>query len=137
MFTFEFAEVRVRYADTDQMGFVYYGNYATFYEIGRVEAFRSLGVSYRELELAGVGMPVYELHSRFLKPARYDDLLTIRVIIPELPRARIMFRYEILNQAGDLLNTGETTLVFQRADTGRLVAAPADLIAALRPFFVE
>ncbi len=135
MFSYEFAGLRVRYADTDQMGFVYYGNYATFYEIGRVEAFRSLGVSYRELEADGVGMPVYDLHCRYLKPARYDDLLTIRVVIPELPRARIMFRYEVLNQAGDLLNTGETTLVFQRSDTGRLVAAPANLLAALKPYF--
>jgi acyl-CoA thioester hydrolase len=137
MFLYEYTGLRVRYADTDQMGFVYYGNYATFYEIGRVEAFRSLGVSYRDLEAAGVGMPVYELHCRFLKPARYDDLLTVRVLIPELPRARIVFRYEILNKTGDLLNTGETTLVFQRADTGRLVAAPANLVAALKPFFAE
>jgi acyl-CoA thioester hydrolase len=135
MFSFDFAGVRVRYADTDQMGFVYYGNYATFYEIGRVEAFRSLGVSYLELEREGIGMPVYDLHCRFLKPARYDDLLTIRVTIPEMPRARIVFRYEIRNSAGELLNTGETTLVFQRTDTARLTPAPPNLLAALKPFF--
>ncbi|MBO0948361.1 acyl-CoA thioesterase [Fibrella forsythiae] len=135
MFTFLVPPFRVRYADTDQMGYVYYGNYARFYEIGRVEALRSLGFSYKEMEASGIMMPVYENTSRYLKPARYDDLLTVTVTIPELPRARIVFRYAISNEAGELLHTGQTTLVFQRADTGRLTAAPATLLDHLKPFF--
>ncbi|MEZ0540888.1 acyl-CoA thioesterase [Fibrella arboris] len=135
MFTFLVPPFRVRYADTDQMGYVYYGNYARFYEIGRVEALRSLGFSYKEMEASGIMMPVYENTSRYLKPARYDDLLAVTVTIPEIPRARILFRYAIRNEAGDLLHTGQTTLVFQRADTGRLTAAPPALLDHLKPFF--
>ncbi len=135
MFTFTVRDIRVRYADTDQMGYVYYGNYARFYEIGRVESLRSLDFHYREMEASGVMMPVYELKTRYLKPARYDDLLHIRVTIPELPKARIIFQYELYNEAGERLNTGETTLVFQRMDTGRLVGAPVLLLEKLKPFF--
>ena len=135
MFTFLVPPFRVRYADTDQMGYVYYGNYARFYEIGRVEALRSLGFSYKELEATGVLMPVYENTSRYHRPARYDDLLSITVTIPDLPRARIVFQDVISNEAGELLHTGQTTLVFQRADTGRLCAVPPGLIAVLKPFF--
>ncbi|OIN59585.1 acyl-CoA thioesterase [Arsenicibacter rosenii] len=135
MFTFDVTDIRVRYADTDQMGYVYYGNYARFYEIGRVEALRSLGFHYKEMEASGVMMPVYENKSRYLKPARYDDLLRVRVTIPELPKIRIIFQYEVLNQADELLNKGETTLVFQRMDTGRLCPAPAAMLNALKPFF--
>ncbi len=135
MFTFTPPPVRVRYADTDQMGYVYYGNYARFFEIGRVEALRSLDFHYREMEASGVMMPVYELKTRYLKPARYDDLLNIGVSIPALPGARIIFQYEIRNASSDLLTTGETTLVFQRMDTGRLVTAPSLLLEKLKPFF--
>ena len=135
MYTYTTPPFRVRYADTDQMGYVYYGNYARFYEIGRVEALRELGFSYKELEASGVMMPVYENTSRYHKPARYDDLLTVAVSIPALPRARIVFEYAIHNQANELLHTGQTTLVFQRAQTGRLCAAPAGLLARLKPFF--
>lgn len=135
MFSFTPSPIRVRYADTDQMGYVYYGNYARFYEIGRVEALRSLGFSYKALEATGVLMPVYENTSRYHKPARYDDLLTLEVTIPEMPRARIVFQYVIRNEAGELLHTGQTTLVFQRADTGRLCTAPPGLLDHLKPFF--
>lgn len=137
MFSFEVEGIRVRYADTDQMGYVYYGNYARYFEIGRVEALRSLDFHYKVMEDEGVMMPVYENKSRYLKPARYDDLLTIEVRIPTLPSARVVFQYEIRNQDGILLNTGETTLVFQRRDTGRLCAAPAGLLAKLRPYYQE
>lgn len=136
MFTHTPPPVRVRYADTDQMGYVYYGNYARFFEIGRVEALRSLDFHYAAMEASGVMMPVYELKTRYLKPARYDDLLSIRTTIPELPKARIIFQYEIRNAAYDLLTTGETTLVFQHMDTGRLVTAPAPLLEKLKPFYV-
>ena len=135
MFSFTAAPFRVRYADTDQMGYVYYGNSGRFYEIGRVEALRSLGLLYREMEASGVQMPVYENTSKYHKPARYDDLLTVEVTIPQLPQARIVFRYAIRNEAGELLNSGQTTLVFQQTATGRLCAAPAALLERLKPFF--
>jgi acyl-CoA thioester hydrolase len=137
MFTYEVTGIRVRYADTDQMGYVYYGNYARYYEIGRVEALRTLDYHYKEMEDSGVIMPVYESRFRYLQPARYDDLLTIKVIIKTLPTARVVFDYEIRNQDGILLNVGETTLVFQRRDTGRLCAAPPALLDKLRPYFQD
>ena len=135
MFIHEVKGVRVRYADTDQMGYVYYGNYARYYEIGRVEALRSLDFHYKVMEDEGVMMPVYENHSRYLKPARYDDELTIRVILREMPGIRVIFHYEIRNQQGVLLNTGETTLVFQRRDNGKLCVAPEKLLHKLKPYF--
>lgn len=134
MFTHE-TTFRVRYADTDQMGYVYYGNYGRLYEIGRVEALRSLGVHYRDLEASGVWMPVYDLHCRYIQAARYDDLLTIRTTVTKLPTARIEFGYEVRNEAGVLLNTGQTTLVFVRASTQRPMPAPPELIEKLKPFF--
>ena len=135
MFSHEVEGIRVRYADTDQMGYVYYGNYARLYEIGRVEALRSIGFHYKEMEDAGVMMPVYDNYSRYLQPARYDDQLSIRVSLPKLPSARVVFEYEIRNQDGLLLHTGRTTLVFMRRDTGRLCAAPPDLLLKLRPYY--
>ena len=135
MLTHDVTNIRVRYADTDQMGFVYYGNYARFYEIGRVETLRHVGMTYRQMEESGIAMPVYDLNSRFIRPAKYDDSLTVRVTIPQLPKTRIMFDYEILNQDGQLLNTGQTTLVFVRTASGRPCAAPPELVEAIKPFF--
>ena len=126
---------RVRYADTDQMGYVYYGNYARLYEIGRVEALRSLGFSYKEKEDSGVMMPVYENKSRFISPALYDELLTIKTTIKLLPAVRAVFHYEILNSTGKVVNLGETTLVFVKMENNRLTTAPKDLLAKLNPFF--
>ncbi|MCF2488443.1 thioesterase family protein [Dyadobacter sp. CY347] len=135
MFIHEVKGVRVRYADTDQMGYVYYGNYARYYEIGRVEALRSLDFHYKVMEDEGVMMPVYENHSRYIKPARYDDELSIRVTLQEMPGIRVVFHYEIRNQLNVLLNTGETTLVFQRRDTGKLCMPPDKLLNKLKPYF--
>ncbi|MFN4144329.1 MAG: acyl-CoA thioesterase [Runella sp.] len=135
MFSYTYKGIRVRYADTDQMGYMYYGNYARLYEIGRVEALRSLGFRYRDMEEGGTMMPVYENYSRYLQPARYDDELSIKVIIPELPTARVVFRYEIRNQDEVLLHTGETTLVFLNRETNRPVRAPKELIDLLKPYF--
>ena len=128
-------EYRVRYADTDQMGYMYYGNYARLYEIARVEAFRSLGYSYKEMEDSGVLMPVYENHSRFIAPALYDEMLTIRTTLKVKPAVRSVFNYEIFNEKNVLIHTGETTLVFLRKDNNRLVPAPATLLQKLEPFF--
>ncbi|MFT4033691.1 MAG: thioesterase family protein [Siphonobacter sp.] len=126
---------RVCYADTDQMGYVYYGNYARLFEIGRVEALRSLGFRYKELEDSGVIMPVYEMKTRYLQAARYDELLTIRTQIIQKPGARIIFHFEVYNEERTLLNKGEVTLVFVSRTTGRPVMAPADLLEKLAPYF--
>jgi acyl-CoA thioester hydrolase len=128
-------QIRVCYADTDQMGYVYYGNYARYYEIARVEALRHLGFSYKELELSGVMMPVLELHTHYRQPARYDDLLTVSVQVKEMPKVRMIFDYEIENEAGLLLNTGSTTLVFIRMATQRPCAVPQTLTEKLQMYF--
>jgi acyl-CoA thioester hydrolase len=126
---------RVRYADTDQMGYVYYGNYARLYEIGRVEALRDLGFSYKEMEESGVMMPVYENKSKFIAPALYDELLTIKTIVHTIPAARIVFQYEILNSLEKIVHTGETTLVFVKMENNRLTIAPKDLLEKLSSYF--
>lgn len=127
--------IRVRYAETDQMGYVYYGNYATYYEVARVEAFRELGFPYKNLEEMGIGMPVLSLKVNYHAPAKYDDLLTITVSIPEQPRARIRFVYEIKNQDARLINSGETELVFINMETGRPVRMPVVLASLLEPHY--
>lgn len=104
--------LRVRYGETDQMGFVYYGVYAQYYEVGRVEAMRSLGFSYREMEESGVLMPVINLTIDYKKPALYDDEVRIVTTIKEMPSVRITFHYECFNQNNILLNKGSVTLVF-------------------------
>lgn len=104
--------LRVRYGETDQMGFVYYGVYAQYYEVGRVEAMRSLGFSYREMEESGVLMPVINLTINYKKPALYDDEVRIVTTVKEMPGVRITFHYECFNQNKVLLNTGSVTLVF-------------------------
>lgn len=134
MYQFDY-QYRIRYADIDQMGYMYYGNYAKLYEIGRVEALRSLGLRYRDLEDSGIIMPVYENHSKFITPAKYDELITIRVIIKELPKIRIVFNYEIFDESSTLIHTGETTLVFLKTSNNRITACPPEIIEKLNPFF--
>ena len=111
MFTSE-TKLRVRYSETDQMGIVYYGNYAQYYEVGRVEAMRKLGTTYREMENEGFMMPILSMNCKYIRPAQYDDLLTVKTTIEKLPTTRITFKYEIYNDKGTLLNIGETVLVF-------------------------
>jgi len=123
MFSFE-THIRVRYAETDQMGYVYYGNYAAYFEVARVESFRHLGLSYKKLEESGVMMPVLEYKSKYIRPAKYDDLLTIKLMIKVKPSTRIVFEYEVYNEDKVLLNVAETTLVFVSTSTGRPVQAP-------------
>ena len=127
-------EVRVRYSETDQMGYVYYGNYAAYYEVGRVEALRSLGMSYRSLEESGIMMPVLESNSKFLKPARYDDVIRMRIIIPSLPTSRITFEYQLFLGEG-LIHEGSTTLAFVNMETGRPTRAPQAMIDLLKRFY--
>ncbi|MCS4228735.1 thioesterase family protein [Sphingobacterium sp. BIGb0165] len=123
MFVFDH-QIRVRYAETDQMGYVYYGNYAAFYEIARTEMLRSTGISYKELEEMGVMLPVTELKTKYLKPGKYDDLITIRVTIRKKPAIRIIFEYELFNESGELLNQGETTLVFVNMEKNKPCMPP-------------
>lgn len=111
-------QIRIHYALTDQMGVVYHGHYAQFYEIGRTEALRSLGLTYKEVETAGVIMPVTEIHSKFLRPARYDDLITVVTTVREMPvHHKIIFHSEIFNEQKQLLNVGDVTLYFMEAKT--------------------
>lgn len=128
-------QVRVRYADTDQMGFVYYGNYATYYEIGRVESLRSIGYSYKALEESGVMLPVLDLKSKYIKPAEYDDLLTIKTSVVAMPNVKFHFKSEIYNEAGELINIGEVTLVFIDSKTKRPCKPPKALTDLLTPYF--
>jgi acyl-CoA thioester hydrolase len=134
MYTSE-TSIRVRYAETDQMGYVYYGNYALYYEVARVESLRQLGLTYKELEASGVMMPVLENHSRFIAPARYDELLRIRTTVKEKPGVRIRFFYEIYNEGNKLINEGETLLVFIDMKTNRPCKAPDAMMVLLNPFF--
>jgi len=128
-------KLRVRYAETDQMGFVYYGNYATYYEVARVEALRSLGITYKSLEAQGILLPVLENWSKYILPARYDDLLTIRISLEKLPSTRLTFRYQVFNEEEKLINLGETTLVFVNRENEKPMMAPDFLMDILKPYF--
>jgi acyl-CoA thioester hydrolase len=130
-----YTTARVIYADTDNMKYAYYGNYAKYYEIGRTEAIRSLGISYREMEERGVFMPVHSMNSRFLKPAFYDELLTIKTVVEKLPEARMVFQHEIYNQNNELIHTGEVTLIFFDGLRKKPVRAPEFLLQLMQPYF--
>jgi acyl-CoA thioester hydrolase len=117
-------QIRVRYGETDRMGYVYYGNYAEYFEVARVEALRELGINYREVEEEGLLLPVYSYSVKFFKPAYYDELLTIRTLIPKIEGARIYFEFETFNEKAEKLNTAEVVLVFVDAATKRPCQAP-------------
>ena len=129
-------QIRVRYSETDRMHYVYYGNYAQYFEVARVEALRNLGVSYKELEeVEGVLLPVLDYQIKFIKPAFYDELLTINTSITKLPEARIHFEYETLNEKNELINKASTTLVFVRKETMKPMMAPDNLLSKLKSYF--
>ncbi len=128
--------VRVRYGETDQMGYLYYGNYAQYYEVGRAEAIRSLGISYKELEAVhGIMMPVMSLQMRFVRPALYDELLTVRTSLRHLPTDTITFHMEIYNEKKKLVNGGSVKLCFVEMASGKTVAPPQYLIEKLKVYF--
>jgi len=128
--------IRVRYGETDQMGYLYYGNYAEYFEVGRVELIRSLGLSYKELEeVHGIWLPVVSLEMRFVRPAYYDDLLTVRSTLKEMPDEHITFHVEILNEKRKLVNSGRVRLCFFDAKSKKVVMAPDFLLERLRPAF--
>lgn len=131
-------EVRVRYGETDQMGYLYYGYYALYYEVGRAEAIRQLGYTYKELEEMGIMMPVVDLHAQYFRPALYDDLITVKTILKELPEShKIQFHSELYNEQKQLLNKGVTTLVFYDPVTKQKVNMPEELKNRLQPFFTK
>ncbi|HCE55188.1 MAG: acyl-CoA thioesterase [Lutibacter sp.] len=125
-------QFRVRYGETDQMGFVYYGNYAQYFEMGRTEWLRKLGITYKKMEEDGIMLPVMNLNINYLKPAKYDDLLTLKTILPKLPSAKIEFSYEVYNEEGELLTTAKTTLVFVNMKTNKPTRAPEYVLKKLR-----
>ena len=123
--------LRVRYGETDKMGIVYYGNYATYLEQGRTEWLRDIGFSYKWMEDNGIHLPVVELSVKYKAPARYDDVLTVTTTLKKIPTYSIEFTYEIHNQEGQLLITGETSLVFVNSVTNKLQRAPNYLLEKL------
>ena len=124
--------LRTRYAETDQMGVVYYGNYPQYLELGRVEWLRSIGFTYKAMEEEGIMMPVVSLQIQYKKPALYDELITIRTKLKELPSTKIEFDYEILNEKGELLSTANTILVFVDAKTFRPVRCPEKVLKLIK-----
>ena len=130
-------QIRVRYGETDQMGYLYYGTYAQYYEVGRAEAIRSLGLSYKEMETVhGVMMPVMSLQMRFVRPALYDDLLTIRTTLRHLPTDTMTFHVEIFNEKKKLVNGGSVKLCFVEMKTNQSVPTPQYLLGSLKSFFI-
>lgn len=127
--------IQVQYYETDQMGVVHHSNYIRFYETARTSFIKSLGVSYRQLEESGTSMPMINVTSKYIQPAIYDEVLTVKTILKELPTSRITFYYEIYNQEGKLINEGQTILAFINQQTHRPTRAPQILIEKLEPLF--
>ena len=128
------SKIRVRYGETDQMGYVYYGYYALYYEVGRVEALRNVGIDYKKIEEKGTMLPVLSLQIKYIRSATYDDLLTIRTKILDKPNTRIKFYHEVFNSEGTLLNKAEVELVFVDSSTKRPCQAPEYILEALAPY---
>jgi len=129
-------QIRIHYALTDQMGVVYHGHYAQFYEIGRTEALRSLDLTYKEVEASGVIMMVTEIHSKFLRPAVYDDLITVVTTVKELPvHHKIIFHSELFNEKDKLLNIGDVILYFIDAKTMKRTTMPENMREKLVEYF--
>ncbi len=123
--------VKVRYAETDQMGFVHHGNYAQYLEIGRLAWLDSLGISYKAMEAQGVMLPVYNLQTTFKKSALFDDRLKVVTTLRNIPTVRIVFDYQIYNQKEELLTEASTELVFINMKTGRPMRCPEDILNKL------
>ncbi|WP_256013080.1 acyl-CoA thioesterase [Desertivirga xinjiangensis] len=134
MFSHE-TKIRVRYGETDQMGYMYYGNYAEFFEVARVEMLRSLGMDYRSMEAAGIKMPVLEMKCKYLKPALYDEEIRIRTTIAKMPGVRIHFRYDLFNENNELIHEGETTLAFVDMTRNRPCLPPQEFQDKMKAFF--
>lgn len=123
--------IRTRYAETDQMGVVYYGNYPQYLELGRVEWLRELGISYKKMEEEGVMLPVVSLQIDYKKPAFYDELITVRTKLKNISSSKIEFDYELINEKGEIISTANTILVFVSAETRRPMRCPESIIALI------
>lgn len=131
-------KLRVRYAETDKMGYAYYGVYSTYLEIARVEALRSIGVSYADMEAGGIMLPVRDVQIRYRRPLKYDELFTVTTTVASLPEgSRLHFSYQIHNEAGELCTEAQTTLVFADTQTGRPIEPPSEFVDLLAPLFRE
>lgn len=128
-------EIRVRYADTDKMGVVYHSNYAVYFEVGRTEMFRSIGLPYDEMEKNNVMLPLVDLHINYKRPAKYDDLVTVTTTLREMPGVKIRFDYEIHNEQGELLVDGYATLVFIDTTRNRPTRMPDNIREVIEPYF--
>ncbi|MGE6396021.1 acyl-CoA thioesterase [Chryseobacterium scophthalmum] len=129
--------LRVRYAETDPMKYVYYGNYATYFELGRVELFRSIGISYDEIEKQGIWLPVSDYKIKYLKPALYDQKLEIHTFMKKIPGVRIEFEYEIYNEEGIKITEASTTLFFLNSETNKVIKCPDFLMKLIEENWKE
>jgi acyl-CoA thioester hydrolase len=129
------SKIRVRYGETDQMGYVYYGNYPLYYEVARTEMIRELGWTYKKMEENGIAMPVASLNVKYLRPAFYDDLLTIKTVIKKMPEKRMHFEYEVFNEKNELINIGESVLAFVDLKTMKPAFAPDELLEQIKKYF--
>ncbi|MEY4629158.1 MAG: hypothetical protein RLZZ595_1484 [Bacteroidota bacterium] len=135
MFSFD-TQVRVRYADTDQMQVVYHAKFIEYFEVGRTDAMRSLGITYKDVEHAGIVMPVVGVDCKFIRPALYDDLLTIRTLLLQLPKDhKIEFHQEVYNEKNELLCKGKVALYFMEKASFQKTPMPMMLVEKLEPFF--
>ena len=128
-------QIRVLYRDTDKMGVVYHANYIVFYEAARNEMFRAIGLPYTLLEQMNIAMPIVEVESKYKAPAFYDDLLTVRATVKELPEVRAVVEYEVFNEAGTVVNTGKTVLGYVNMERKRPCRAPKEFIDELQKYF--
>ncbi|MCI3936670.1 acyl-CoA thioesterase [Chryseobacterium aahli] len=129
--------IRVRYAETDPMKYVYYGNYAAYFELGRVELFRSIGISYDEIEKLGIWLPVSDYNIKYLKPALYDQKLEIHTYVKKIPGVRIEFEYEIYNEEKIKITEARTTLFFLDAATNKVIKCPDFLMKLIEENWKE
>jgi acyl-CoA thioester hydrolase len=127
---------RVNYSETDQMGYVYYANYGYYYEQARAEAIRFLGVSYKDIESAGIITPVTRMSVKYIQPAHYDELLTIKTSFPDMPGRMLTIEYKIYNEKNKLINEAHTQMAFADVKSKQLVTAPAMLIEKLKPYYL-
>ncbi len=131
-------QIRVRYGETDQMGYLYYGNYALYYEVGRTDSIRQLGFTYKQIEALGILMPVVEMHTQYFRPALYDDLITVKTLLKKMPDgSKVEFYSELYNEQNTLLNKGVTTLVFYDPIKKEKTTIPDELRIILEPFFTK
>lgn len=126
-------QIRVRYGEVDQMGFIYHANYVAFFDVARTQMIRDLGIPNSEIEAAGYMLPVIRVEVNYKNPGHYDDLLTVRTTVKEKPRATMTFDYEVFRENGECITTGSVTLAFMKADTRRACRCPQILLDKL-PF---